>query len=84
MAQVKRAAGRASDEIELDTPCPAGDVLARLAASNGALRPLLLDTANGVQRALLLFLGDEQITSDQLVPRHDGDVLTILAPMAGG
>jgi len=84
LAQVKRVAGRAGDEIELDRPCPAGDILARLAGTEATLRSLLLGPAGGTQRALLLFLGDEQITPDQVVPRHDGDVLTILSPMAGG
>lgn len=84
MAQVKRAAGRAGDEIELDVPSPAGEVLARLAGTDQALRPLLLDATGNIQRALLLFLGDEQITHDQLVPRCDGEELTILSPMAGG
>jgi hypothetical protein len=84
LAQVKRAAGRAGDEMEVARPCPAGDVVARLAGTEPALRPLLLDAGGRPQRALLLFLGDEQITSDQVVPRDDGDVLTILTPMAGG
>jgi len=85
MAQLKMAAGRADDKIDLAGPMPARQVLALLAPRHEeSFRQLLLTPQGAVQGALLLFLGDEQITPDDLVPRREGEVLTILSPMAGG
>lgn len=85
MAQVKMAAGRASDEVEVTESCSVRELLAQLAQRHGEdLRRLLLTATGEVPPTLLLFLGDEQISPEQHVPRRDGDVLTILSPMAGG
>ncbi len=59
-------------------------MLALLAERHHGLRPLLLTEEGTTLPALLLFLGDAQITAEELVPRRDGEVLTILTPMAGG
>ena len=85
LAQLKMAAGTAGDEVDLAAPQPAGSVLAALAQRRGdSFRQLLLTQGGELQPALLLFLGDEQISSADVVPRRDGDVLTVLSPMAGG
>jgi len=42
-----------------------------------------LDACGGVQPAILLFVGDEQV-GPETVPLRDGDVVTVLTPMAGG
>jgi hypothetical protein len=85
MAQLKLAAGKTSDEIQLSSPQPVGQVLAALAQRHSdSFRQLLLTPGGGLQPTLLLFLGDEQVRPEELVPRGDGDVLTVLSPMAGG
>jgi molybdopterin converting factor small subunit len=84
MAQIKMAAGVAIEVLDLPGPTLVGQVLAALAERHAGIRPLLLTDQGRVQPTLLLFLGDEQITADQEAPRRDGDVLTILTPMAGG
>jgi molybdopterin converting factor small subunit len=48
-----------------------------------AFRRIVLTEQDKIQPALLLFVGDEQLGGD--TPHlKDGDVITILAPMAGG
>jgi molybdopterin converting factor small subunit len=81
-AQVRQAAGRAAEVVELDAPCTAAELVVRLAKSRAALRGLLLAEGGGPQRALLLFVGEEQVDVDR--PLRDGDVVTVLSPMAGG
>jgi molybdopterin converting factor small subunit len=78
MAQVKRATGVASEQIELPDACLMRELLARLAERHGEpLRQLL-------GPALLVFVGDEQANPGETVMLKDGDEVTLLAPMAGG
>ncbi len=84
-AQIKRAAGRAAEIFECDSPCTVEDVLYRVADRHGeALRPLLFDTDRRLHPSILLFVGDSQIRPDQPHPLQDRDVLTILSPISGG
>ena len=84
MAQLRQAAGAASEQVELDRPCSVGELLTRMADRHGGrFRDLLLDAGGGVRPAVLLFVGDEQVGPERAALR-DGDVLTVLTPMAGG
>jgi molybdopterin converting factor small subunit len=84
MAQLRQAAGAACEQVELDRPGSVGELLARLAdRHSGPFRDLLLDAGGGVRPAVLLFVGDEQVGPDRAGLR-DGDVVTVLTPMAGG
>jgi molybdopterin converting factor small subunit len=83
LAQVRHAAGRAAEQVELEGPCSVRELVTRLAEARGLpLRGLLLDGRGSVQPALLLFVGDEQV--DAARPLRDGEVVTVLSPMAGG
>ena len=62
----------------------ARELVVRLAQSRVALRGLLLGEGGAPQPALLLFVGDEQVAAGDRRPLKDGDVVTILSPMAGG
>ena len=85
MAQLRQAAGVAGETIVIASPSSAADLLQKLAAQRGdAFRRIILTEAGRVQPALLLFVGDEQIRGDVPHDFRDGDVVTILAPMAGG
>jgi len=78
MAQVKRATGVASEEVELPEGCSLRDLLACLAERHGEpLRQLF-------GPALLIFVGDEQANPAEPVALTDGAEVTVLAPMAGG
>lgn len=82
LAQLRHAAGRDADVLEMDAPCTVGDLLVRAASANRALGRLLLDHQGQRQPALLMFLGDEQVGADRGL--SDGDAVTVLSPMAGG
>ena len=85
MAQLRDAVGLAYEQIDLETPCSVQEFAAHLAARHGdRLRRLLLDAHGGLQPTILLFVGGRQIVRDSPVALHDGDVVTVLSPMAGG
>ena len=84
MAQVKHAAGAASEVVDLPQLCPVAELIVRLAERHGdSLRRMLLETDGKVQPALLVFVGDEQVDAETAA-LSDGDVVTVLSPMAGG
>src|SRR4051794_21931986 len=83
MAQIKRAAGCSSEEIEIAEPMTLRAFLQTLGQRRDpSFRALLLDDANEPRKSLLFFVGDEHAALQQ--PLKDGDAITILAPMAGG
>jgi len=84
MAQLKRAAGKASETLTLAHGYTLRDLVLRLARDNVSLAGFLLDPAGTPQPSLLLFVGDEQVRSDSARPIQEGDVVTLLTPMAGG
>jgi molybdopterin converting factor small subunit len=85
LAQLKQAAGRASEAVEVEAPCPAHELVARLAERHGPpLRPLLLTPAGRLQPTVLVFVGDQQVGAGQERLLRDGDELTLLTPIAGG
>ena len=85
MAQLRAAAGVAAETVDLDGPCTASELAARLAAGHGdALRRLLLGSDGRPHPAVLVFVGDTQAAAGEPVPLKDGDVVTLLSPVAGG
>jgi molybdopterin converting factor small subunit len=85
LAQVKLAAGVAAEHVELEAPCTAPELLQRLAERRGpVLRALLLTEDGRPQPTILLFVGAEQVSAAEAGTLADGDVVTVLSPMAGG
>ncbi len=85
LAQLRQAAGRASEDIELKEACSAREFVVRQACCHGdALRQLLLKGKEKLQPTILLFVGDEQVGPEDQTPLKDGDVITVLTPIAGG
>jgi sulfur-carrier protein len=85
MAQLKQATGAACEEIALPSPCPVRELLLALANRHGApLRRLLLDGDGSLQPTILVFVGDEQVSANDGVTLNNGDVVTLLSPIAGG
>jgi molybdopterin converting factor small subunit len=83
LTQIKRAAKRASETIEVAGPLALADFLRLLPQLHGPdFRALLLDDAGHPRRSLLFFIGDDHAELSRNL--CDGDVVTILAPMAGG
>ena len=84
-AQVKRAAGVGSEEIELKGRCTVATLLNAVAETRGAeIRELLLDASGSPRKSLLLFVGDNQVYADSHVELCDGDTITIMTPISGG
>lgn len=85
MAQLRDAVGLAYEQVELEQPCSVQDFASQLAARHGdRLRRLLLDANGALQPTILLFVSGRQVVPDSPVGLHDGDVVTVLSPMAGG
>jgi molybdopterin converting factor small subunit len=85
LAQVREAAGRATEHLDLERSCSITEFIAEVARRGGErLRQLLLDGQGERQSSLLLFVGDNQVPAGQTVFLRDGDVVTVLSPMAGG
>jgi molybdopterin converting factor small subunit len=85
MAQLKRAAGTALEEIDVDLGCTLGRLVRLLADRHDeGYRRLLLDAAGEVHKSLLFFIGDEQVRPEQDRALRERDVVTVLAPMSGG
>ena len=84
-AQIKQAAGIASEAIDVSEPCTVQDVISRVAQAHGEpLKGLLLNPDGLVQRSILLFVGDDQVRCHKPVKLNDQDVVTILSPISGG
>jgi molybdopterin converting factor small subunit len=84
-AQVKRAAGAASETVEMDGPAPVREVLSRVAQRHGsALRELLLDAEGQPRPSILLFVGDRQVRGDDPTRLDGSEPLTIIPPISGG
>ena len=85
LAQAKQAAGCASEALDLDAGCTLPELVRRLAERHGeALRRLLLGPAGTPHESLLLFVGDDQARGPTPRALRDGEVITVLSPMAGG
>ena len=83
LAQVKRAAGCCCETVSAAESVTLRDLLRDLAGRHDqAFRSLLIDDAEEPRRSLLFFVGDEHAELSRQL--HDGDAITILAPMAGG
>ncbi|MCI0680658.1 MAG: MoaD/ThiS family protein [Gemmataceae bacterium] len=82
-AQLRRAAGVASETVMMEPDATLAQLIQRLVQGHGdAFRAMALDGADQPQRTLLYAVGDDQADLDRLL--RDGDAVTILAPMAGG
>ena len=82
-AQIKRAAGRAKDTVELADGATVQSLIESLATSaEDSLKRTLVNAEGRVQPTLLIFIRDEQVRVDACL--RDGDVVTLLSPISGG
>lgn len=82
-AQLKRAAGVASETIVCPPNATLAQLVQRLAqVHDDSFRAMVLDAAGQPQRTLLYAVGDDQADLEHIL--REGDIVTILAPMAGG
>lgn len=82
-AQLRRAAGRTAESIDVESGATVAALLARLGALRGeAVRNLLVGADGMPDSTLLVFVGEQPAELSQTLA--DGDEVTILTPMAGG
>jgi molybdopterin converting factor small subunit len=85
LAQLRMAAGCASESLTVPASATATDLLVLLAEAHGLkLRDLLLDPHGKAQPTVLIFVGEEQVDPTQPDSLRDGDSVTLLTPIAGG
>lgn len=76
LAQLRQAAGRSGEAVEIDEGGTVGDLLAHLAEARPALRVVLHSAT------LLVFVGDEQAPTGHVL--RPGDEIILMTPIAGG
>ena len=84
-AQLKREAGIAEEEIEIDGPKNPEQILKQLTAShNKNFYDILFDENGGFRNSVVLVLNGVQIGIADPVSLNDNDELLLLSPIAGG
>ena len=82
---LKRAAGVASQTLELDETDDVREVVSELAAhANDKVKSMLVDGSGSVQPSLLIFVNDRQVSATESVSLADGDEVTLMSPISGG
>ena len=85
LAQAREAAGRASEEVELDGPTTLHDLIVRLARQHGsAFARMALDGSGCPHPSLLVAVGDEQVRAGDARRLAAGDTITLMTPISGG
>jgi poly(A) polymerase len=83
-AQVRRAAGVASETLEIKGDSTLDDLVRRLVDRHGdELRRMLLDSEGRLQRSILVFVDEAQVAGGDAKLR-DGQTVTLVAPISGG
>jgi molybdopterin converting factor small subunit len=83
MGPLRQAAGKSGERVSISASSTMEGLVQHLATSaSPPLRRLLVDEQGEMQPALLLFVEDDQVNAARTL--RDGDVVTLLSPMAGG
>ena len=84
-AQVGVVAGKSSLQLELDGPCTAQELVARLASEHGErFRKLVLDADDRLLSTVLLVVGDRRVQWDSPFELNDRDTVLLATAIAGG
>lgn len=72
-----------SREVEVGTTLP--DLIESIAISYDEMfKAILLDNAGSILPSTLILMGDAPLNSDDWPNLKDGDIITLLPPIAGG
>ena len=83
MTQMKHSAGCSTEEVETPDPSTLREFLCLLGDRHApGFHELLLDVVGEPRQSLLFFVGEDHAELSR--PLHNGDSVTILAPMSGG
>jgi molybdopterin converting factor small subunit len=84
-AQLRRAAGVASETFACGEECPLEDVVRWAIERHGdALRRVLVDAQGRLQRSILVFVDEEQLAGGAGTKLRSGQTVTFAAPISGG
>lgn len=86
-AQLRTVVGRAEEEIELPEGSNLAELLAHVASEMGRdAAGYLIAPGGGLQPSLLVAVNNRAISTREAlaVPINNGDVVTLLPPIAGG
>ena len=84
-AQMKVAAGVASEDLDVEASCSIKELLKIAADKHGEkLYELIFDSNSAVRPSILIALNDEQVYMDKPVTLKENDHVALLSPMAGG
>lgn len=84
-AQLKRAAGKAREDFELDDSGTLIDLVNAIADRHGDELARMLKTADGIpQTTIIPFVSDDQVRWDAADALRDGVAVTLLSPISGG
>ena len=78
------AAGVVRESVECDPPCPAVELVERIARERGGRLAALLLKDGRLSRSVLLSVGDRQIGRDEEMLLRDGDEVVVIPPVSGG
>ena len=81
-AQLRQAAGRTWEVVDLPEGMSLKGLLLWLAERNGSLGALLLEEDGRIDPSLLMFVGERQARGEEFL--HEGDEVLLLTPIAGG
>ncbi|MFT4554912.1 MAG: MoaD/ThiS family protein [Planctomycetales bacterium] len=84
-AQIKRAAGKAREDFELDDSGTLIDLVNAIADRHGDELARMLRTVDGTpQTTVIPFVGDNQVRWDAADALSNGVTVTLLSPISGG
>ncbi len=85
-AQLRTVVGEASDTVELPEGCSLLDLLVRLASIRAEAAPHLVAESGAARPSLLCAVNDAGVSARESATKslHDGDIVTLLPPIAGG
>ena len=82
--QLKQRAGTDAEELELTEAASVQACLQAVSQRHTDLQSLLLDANGSLSSTILVFVGDDQIDDPATATLKEGDVVTLLSPIAGG
>lgn len=87
LAQLRDAVDRAEEEVEISTGCTLAELLSSLAGRHGqSAAPHLVTPGGKPQRALLTIVNETTIPAREAATTRleEGDIVTLMPPIAGG
>lgn len=83
--QLRHLAQKESDTIDVEEGTPIPEIITRAAAAyDDTFRVILFDASGDLLPSALVLLRDEPVNRESWPTLSDGDVLTLLPPIAGG